>query len=71
MSSEDESKLKEKYGSFGTITSQLENVKLSPDFFKKQSERNAKRMKEAKALRLSMQPSWEHTQRVFGRLKGE
>ena len=57
MSSEDESKLKEKYGSFGTITSQLENVKLSPDFFKKQSERNAKRMKEAKALRLSMPSS--------------
>lgn len=54
-----------------TFTSQLENVKLSPDFFKKQAERRAKRMKEAKALRLSMQPSWEHTQRVFGRLKGE
>ena len=71
MSSENGSRLKEKYGSFDTITSQLENVKLSPDFLQKQSERNAKRMKEAKALRLSMQPSWEHTQRVFGRLKGE
>ena len=34
MASESVSKLKEKYGSFDTITSQLENVKLSPDFWK-------------------------------------
>lgn len=40
-------------------------------FFKKQAAKNAEAMRKAKAERLAMMPSWEHTQRVFGRLKGE
>ena len=68
MASEEETKLKEKYGSFKSIIAQLDNYTPSPEFWKKQSERNAKRMKKAKELELKMRPSWEHTQKVFGRL---
>lgn len=67
-----ESELRKKYNiDFNKIKEALENATVSPDFWKKQAAKNAKAMRKAKAERLSMIPSWEHTQRVFGRLKGE
>lgn len=40
-------------------------------FGRNKLKKNAEVMRKAKVERLAMIPSWEHTQRVFGRLKGE
>lgn len=66
-----ESELRKKYNiDFNKIKEAFEKATVSPEFWK-QVAKNAKAMRKAKAERLSMTPSWEHTQRVFGRLKGE
>lgn len=67
-----ESELRKKYNiDFNKINEVLENATVSPEFWAKQAEKNAEVMRKAKVERLAMIPSWEHTQRVFGRLKGE
>ena len=66
------SNLREIYNiDFKKLYESLEKVLVDPEFWTKLSSKNAERMRKAKAERLSMIPSWEHTQRVYVRLKGE
>jgi hypothetical protein len=66
-----ESKLRSVYSGFKSITAELENKTVNPEFWKKERENIIKIVKESRKWKESTKPTPESLNKVFGRLKGE
>lgn len=58
-------KLKSVYGSFYSITSELNSKTVSPEFWKKESDNIRRAVAEGKKWKESMKMSWEKYQQEF------
>ena len=65
------SKLRSVYDSFKSITAELENKTVNPEFWKKERENIIKAVKESRKFKEAMKPTPEFLNKVYGRLKGE
>lgn len=65
MTQEQESKLRSVYGSFKSITSELDSKTVSPEFWKKEQENIIKAVKEGKKWKESMKMSFEKYHQPF------
>lgn len=61
----EQSNLRSVYGSFKSITDKLKDVKVSPDFWKKEQENILKVVAEGKKMKESMKMSFEKYHQEF------
>lgn len=65
MTQEKESKLRSVYGSFKSITSELDSKTVSPEFWRKESQNILNAIAEGKKMKESMKMSFEKYHQPF------